>query len=99
MMVRDCRTMMVRDCRTMMVRDCRTMMVRDCRTMMVRDCRTMMVPTNPAPHLVMIKTDFTFGFFKDRFDGPSHPADPHEFVQRRIERRIAEKVFDLSRVI
>ena len=47
----------------------------------------------------MIKTDFTFGFFKDRFDGPSHPADPHEFVQRRIERCIAEKVFDLSRVI
>jgi hypothetical protein len=59
----------------------------------------MMVPTYPAPHLVMIHPDFAFGFFKDRFDRPSHSADANELMQRSVEGSIAEKVFDLSRVI
>ena len=64
-----------------------------------RNQQHMMVPPYPAPHLVMIHPDFAFGFFKDRFDRPSHSADANELMQRSVEGSIAEKVFDLSRVI
>jgi hypothetical protein len=47
----------------------------------------------------MIHPDFAFGFFKDRFNRSSHSADANEFIQRSVEGSIAEKVFDLSRVI
>ena len=59
----------------------------------------MMMPSEPTAHLVMIHPDFTFGFFKDGFNGPSHSADPDKLIQRSADRRIAEKVFDLRRII
>src|SRR5271169_3745662 len=65
--------------------------------MILREHRTL--PTLPTAHLVMIHPDFAFGFFKDRFDGPSHSADANELIQRSVDGSIAEKEFDLSRVI
>src|SRR5487761_2276273 len=59
----------------------------------------MMMPSYPTPHLVMIHTDFTFGLFEDRFNWPSHSADPDELTQRSADRSIAEKVFDLRKII
>src|SRR3989304_6317672 len=59
----------------------------------------MMMPSQPTPHLVMIHTDFAFGFFKYSFNRPSHSADPDELIQRSTDRRIAEKVFDLRRIV
>jgi len=44
----------------------------------------------------MIHPDFTFRFFKDGFNWPSHSADPHELIQRSADRSIAEKVFNLT---
>ena len=64
-----------------------------------RNQQHMMMPTLPTAHLVMIHPDFPFGFFKDRFDGPSHTADANELIQRSVAGSIAEKVFDLRRVI
>src|SRR3972149_728716 len=59
----------------------------------------MMMPSLPTAHLVMIQTDFTFGFFKDGFDGPTHPTDPHELVQWAVDGSIGVKVFDHGRII
>src|SRR3990172_8853702 len=59
----------------------------------------MMVPSYPTSHLVMIHADFTFGFFKDGFNWPSHSADSDKLTQRSADRSIAEKVFDLRRII
>src|SRR4030067_2622396 len=59
----------------------------------------MMMPSQPTPHLILIHTDFAFGFFEDGFDWPSHPADPHKLIERCVGRSIAEKVFDLRRIV
>src|SRR5271157_205402 len=64
-----------------------------------RNQEHMMMPSYPTPHLVMIHTDFTFGLLEDSFNWPSHSADPDKLTQRSAERSIAEKVFDLSRII
>jgi hypothetical protein len=36
-----------------------------------RDQQPMLMPSQPTAHLVMIKPNFTFGFFEDGFDRPS----------------------------
>src|SRR5450759_1985763 len=59
----------------------------------------MMMPTQPAPRLVLVETDFAFGFFKDGFNWPAHPTQAYELNQRRIGGRIAEIVFDHERVV
>ena len=54
----------------------------------------MMMPSQPTSHLVMIHPDFAFGLFENKFDRPSHSANPHKLLQRHADRRIAEIVFD-----
>ena len=65
-----------------------------------RDQEHIVMLAQPAAHLVMVRyfgtimthSDFTFGFFKDGFNRPMHTADPHELVQRRVGRSVAEVV-------
>ena len=59
----------------------------------------MMMPSQPTAHLIMIKADFTFGFFKDSFDRPTHAADTYELGQGCISRSITEIVLDDRRII
>ena len=58
----------------------------------------MMMPTQPTTHLIMIKADFTFGFFKDGFDWPSHAADAYELDHGCASRGIAEVKLDDRRI-
>jgi len=59
----------------------------------------MMMPSDPTPHLVMIHADFTFGFFEDSFNRPSHSTNPDQLSQRNADRSITEKVFDLRGIV
>jgi hypothetical protein len=39
----------------------------------------MMLPTQPTAGFIMVETDFTFAFFKNDLDGPTHAAEVHQF--------------------
>ena len=58
-----------------------------------------MMPSDPTSHLVMIHADFTFGFFEDSFNRPSHSTNPSQLSQWNADRRITEKVFDLRGIV
>src|SRR5271157_5590510 len=62
------------------------------------DQQHMVMPTQPTAHLVVIKPDFTFSFFKDGFDWPSHSADADKLDHGCSGGSIAEVVFDDRRV-
>ena len=48
----------------------------------------MVMPAQPAAHFIVVKADFSFGFFEDRFDWPTHSTDAYEFNQRGAGRAL-----------
>ena len=41
----------------------------------------MKMPAAPTARFIMVKTDLTFAFFKQGFDGPAQAAEPNQFGQ------------------
>lgn len=57
------------------------------------------MPAEPTTHFVMIETDFAFGFFENRFDGPAHAAEANKLDQGCGSGGIAEVELDFGRII
>jgi hypothetical protein len=53
-----------------------------------------MVQNQPTTHLVMVKGDFAYGCFEHGLTWPAYATDPLELAQGRINRAVAEVVFD-----
>ena len=58
----------------------------------------MVVPARPEPQLVVVQAQFPLALGKAGLDGPAHPADPHEGLQRRVRRGVTQVVFELRHV-
>src|SRR5205085_5241387 len=58
----------------------------------------MVVPARPEPQLVVVQAQFTLALGKAGLDGPAHPADPHEGLQRRVRRGVTQVVLELRHV-
>ena len=61
--------------------------------------RHMMMPTQPTANFVVVETDFTFGFFVNDFDGPTHTANTYKFDQGSVNGSIAKVELDHQRII
>jgi len=64
-----------------------------------RDEQHVVMPAEPTAHFVMIETNFGFGSFENRFDGPAHAAKANELDHGCGSGGIAEVEFDFGRII
>ena len=59
----------------------------------------MVMPTQPTAGFIMVEADFTFAFFKNDFDRPTHAAETNQVKQGGVCRRVAEVELEFSRVV
>src|SRR3990170_1074571 len=59
----------------------------------------MMMPAKPAAHLVVVETNFSFGFFENGFDRPTHSAEAYKLDQGGLDGSVAKVELDFAGII